>query len=449
MKIAITTLGCKINQYDSAVIQSRLERSHSFVPFEEPADCYIINTCTVTDRADWEARQLVRRAKRLSPGAKVLVTGCYAQVNPAEVAAVPGVDYVVGLNRMEDLLRFIDVPKEGNVGMAVGDVTRERGVPVLGTRALPGHTRAFLKIQEGCNYSCTYCIIPMARGLSRSVPPWKVLEQVRMLADAGYREIVLTGIHLGGYGQDLKPKVDLIALLETIARSRLIPRLRLSSLDPREVPDHLLDLMATSEIICPHLHICAQAGDDEILKRMRRNYDSAYYRELLMKVRDRLPDAALGSDIIVGFPGETDQAFNRSLEFFAALPLTYFHVFPYSTRRGTAAASLPDHVGGEVKKARARRMRELGALKKRDFYLSFRGRKALVLLEEKIDRITGLRRGFSRNYLSFVVSGCGDLVNSEIEVEVEGFEGGWLRGTPLESVSARVECHDGFASTAG
>lgn len=448
MKIAITTLGCKINQYDSAVIQSRLERSHSFIPFEEPADCYIINTCTVTDRADREARQLVRRAKRLNPGAKVLVTGCYAQVNPAEVAGVPGVDYVVGLNRMEDLLRFIDLPTEGDVGTAVSDVTRERGVPVLGTRALPGHTRAFLKIQEGCNYSCTYCIIPMARGLGRSVPPRKVLEQVRMLADAGYREIVLTGIHLGGYGQDLKPKVDLAALLERIASNRLIPRLRLSSLDPREVPDHLLDLMATSDIICPHLHICAQAVDDEILKRMRRNYDSAYYRELLMKVRDRLPDAALGSDIIVGFPGETDQAFDRSLEFFAALPLTYFHVFPYSTRRGTVAASLPDHVGGDVKKARARRMRELGAVKKRDFYLSFRGRRALVLVEEKIDPITGLRRGFSRNYLSFVVSGCGNLVNSEIEVEVEGFEGGWLRGTPLKSVSARVECHDGFASTA-
>ena len=448
MKIAITTLGCKITQYDSAVIQSRLERSHSFIPFEEPADCYIINTCTVTDRADWEARQLVLRAKRLNPGAKVLVTGCYAQVNPAEVAGVPGVDYVVGLNRMEDLLRFIDLPTEGDVGTAVSDVTRERGVPVLGTRALPGHTRAFLKIQEGCNYSCTYCIIPMARGLGRSVPPRKVLEQVRMLADAGYREIVLTGIHLGGYGQDLKPKVDLAALLERIASNRLIPRLRLSSLDPREVPDHLLDLMATSDIICPHLHICAQAGDDEILKRMRRNYDSAYYRALLMKVRDRLPDAALGSDIIVGFPGETDQAFDRSLEFFAALPLTYFHVFPYSTRRGTVAASLPDHVGGDVKKARARRMRELGAVKKRDFYLSFRGRRALVLVEEKIDPITGLRRGFSRNYLSFVVSGCGNLVNSEIEVEVEGFEGGWLRGTPLKSVSARVECHDGFASTA-
>ena len=449
MRIAITTLGCKINQYDSAVIQSRLEENHSFVPFEEPADCYIINTCTVTDRADWEARQLVRRAKRLSPGAKVLVTGCYAQVNPAEVADVPGVDYVVGLNRLDDLLQFVALPKDRDVRIAVSDAKRQRGVPVLGTRTLPGHTRAFLKIQEGCNYSCTYCIIPTARGLSRSVTPREVLEQVRMLADAGYREIVLTGIHLGGYGQDLIPKVDLTALLEMISQSRLIPRVRLSSLDPREVPDRLVDLMASSDVICPHLHVCAQAGDDEILKRMRRNYDGAYYRELLMKVRERLPDAALGSDIIVGFPGETDGAFDRSLELFAALPLTYFHVFPYSSRRGTVAASLPDHVGSEVKKTRARRMRELGAIKKRDFCLRFRGQKLSVLIEEKIDRATGLRRGFSRNYLPVLVPAGGTLVNREIEVEVEGFEGGWLRGTPLETAPTRVQYHGAFASDAG
>jgi threonylcarbamoyladenosine tRNA methylthiotransferase MtaB len=449
MRIAITTLGCKINQYDSAVIQNRLEENHSFVPFEEPADCYIINTCTVTDRADWEARQLVRRALRLSPRAKVLVTGCYAQVNPAELARVPGVDYVVGLNRLDDLLQFVNLPKDSDVRIAVSDVKRERGIPVLGTSALPGHTRAFLKIQEGCNYSCTYCIIPTARGLSRSVTPREVLEQVRMLADSGYREIVLTGIHLGSYGQDLTPKMDLTGLLEIIAQSRLIPRLRLSSLDPREVPDRLLDLMAGSDVTCPHLHICAQAGDDEILKWMRRNYNGAYYRELLMKVRERLPDAALGSDIIVGFPGETDGAFDRSLEFFAALPLTYFHVFPYSSRRGTVAASLPDHVGGEVRKTRARRMRELGAMKKRDFCLRFRSRKLSVLIEEKIDRATGLRRGFSRNYLPVLVSASETLVNREIEVEIEGFEGGWLRGAPLEITPARVQCHDAFASDAG
>src|ERR687895_1125454 len=235
MKIAIATLGCKINQYDSAVIQSRLESKHSFVAFDEEADCYVINSCTVTDRADWEARQLVRRAKRLNPAAKVLVTGCYAQVNPQEVACVIGVDYVVGLNRLDDLVRFVEEAPAEATQMAVTDVKRERGVPVLGTRALPGHTRAFLKIQEGCNYSCTYCIIPTARGLSRSVGSREVMEQVRRLADAGYKEIVLTGIHLGGYGQDLKPRMDLMALVEMIAASGLILRVRLSSLDPREV----------------------------------------------------------------------------------------------------------------------------------------------------------------------------------------------------------------------
>ena len=450
VKIAITTLGCKINQYDSAVIQNRLEKNHSLVPFEEPADCYIINTCTVTDRADWEARQLVRRAKRLSPNAKVLITGCYAQVNPEEVARVPGVDFVIGLNRMNDLLRFVDLPSENDdVRIAVSDVKREQGVPVLGTRALPGHTRAFLKIQEGCNYSCTYCIIPTARGLSRSVAAGEVLEQVGVLADAGYKEIVLTGIHLGGYGHDLTPRIDLTALLERIDQSRLFSRVRLSSLDPREVPAHLLDFMASSNVICPHLHICAQAGDDEILKQMRRNYDSAYYRELLMTVRERLPEAALGSDIIVGFPGETDAAFEKSMEFFALLPLTYFHVFPYSSRRGTIAAALPVHVDPQVKKARSRRMRELGAMKKRDFSLGFRGRKVSVLIEEKVDRGSGSRRGFSRNYLPVAVYGCGNLANQEVEVEIEGFGEGWLRGAALEMGSDDVECHGQSASNAG
>ena len=449
MRIAITTLGCKINQYDSAVIQNRLEESHSFVPFDEPADCYIINTCTVTDRADWEARQLVRRAKRISPGAKVVVTGCYAQVNPAEVARVPGVDYVVGLNRLDDLLQFVELPKDGDVRITVSDVKRERGVPVLGTRALPGHTRAFLKIQEGCNYSCTYCIIPTARGLSRSVAPREILQQVGQLADAGYKEIVLTGIHLGGYGRDLTPKIDLAGLLEMIAQKRSIPRVRLSSLDPREVPDRLLDFVANSDVVCPHLHICAQAGDDVILKRMRRNYDTVYYRELLIKVRERLPDAALGSDIIVGFPGETEQAFERSLEFFAALPLTYFHVFPYSSRRGTVAASLPDHADGRVKKQRSRTMRELGVRKKRDFCLRFLGRKAAVLIEDKVDGATGWHRGFSRNYLPVVVGSDGNFVNREIEVEIEDFQGGWLRGAALEVTSAHVESHGQLASNAG
>jgi len=446
VKIAITTLGCKINQYDSAVIQGRLEEAHSFVPFDEQADCYIINTCTVTDRADWEARQLVRRAKRLSPLAKVLVTGCYAQVSPEEVARLPGVDYVVGLNRLDDLLRFVAEPAAGaGVIIAVSDVQRERGVPVLGTRALPGHTRAFLKIQEGCNYSCTYCIIPTARGLSRSVTPREVMEQVHRLADAGYLEIVLTGIHLGGYGQDLTPKTDLTSLVEKIAASGLVPRLRLSSLDPREVPDRLLDLIAGSEVICPHLHICAQAGDDGVLKQMRRNYDTAYYGELVCKIRDRIPDAALGSDIIVAFPGESDAAFEGSLGFFASLPLTYFHVFPYSKRRGTVAVSLPDHVPGNVKKQRARRMRELGARKKEAFCRSFLGNRLAVLVEAKADRCSSGRRGFSENYLPVAVRNGEGFVNRVVTVQLDGFAAGWLSGRAMDGAPPHLASAGGIS----
>jgi threonylcarbamoyladenosine tRNA methylthiotransferase MtaB len=448
MKIAITTLGCKINQYDSAVIQSRLEARHAFVPFEDRADCYVINSCTVTDRADWEARQLVRRAKRLNPAAKVLVTGCYAQVSPAEVSRVSGVDYVVGLNRLDDLVHFVETTPGLAAQIVVSDVKRERGVPVLGTRALPGHTRAFLKIQEGCNYSCTYCIIPTARGLSRSVMPREVMEQVGRLADAGYKEIVLTGIHLGGYGQDLKPRTDLTALLEMIAESGLIGRLRLSSLDPREVPDELLDLIAKSDVVCPHLHICAQSGEDEILKRMRRNYDTSYYRALLDRVRERLPEAALGSDIIVGFPGETDEQFESSLEFFASLPLTYFHVFPYSSRRGTIAASLADPVPASIKKTRARRMRELGGKKKNEFYAGFLGQRVSVLVETKVDRTSGLSRGFSRNYLPITVAAAGDLANQEIEVRIGDIRDGWLTGEASSPISDFSACGNLIAADA-
>lgn len=428
MRIAVTTLGCKINQYDSAVIRSRLKEKHSFVAFDEEADCYIINTCTVTDRADWEARQLVRRAKRRSPSSKVLLTGCYAQVSPAEVARVQGVDFVVGLNRLDDLLRLVETTDLNSPRIHVSDVKRQRGVPVLGTRALPGHTRAFLKIQEGCNYSCTYCIIPAARGLSRSVAPREVLNQARLLADAGYAEIVLTGIHLGGYGQDLVPKIDLTALVELLVNSSLVRRIRLSSLDPREVPERLLDLVGGSEVICPHLHICAQAGEDTILKRMRRNYDTAYYRELLSKTRELLPEAALGSDIIVGFPGETDAQFESSLAYFASLPLTYFHVFPYSERRGTVASILPDRVPVPVKKLRAQRMRQLGVEKKEQFCQTFRGRRMPVLIEDKIDRGSGGRHGFTRNYLPVVVKGGSHRVNEEVDVQIDGYAGGCLTG---------------------
>jgi threonylcarbamoyladenosine tRNA methylthiotransferase MtaB len=237
----------------------------------------------------------------------------------------------------------------------------------------------------------------------------------------------------------LTPKMDLTALLEILVNSRLLRRIRLSSLDPREVPERLLELIAGSNVICPHLHICAQAGDDAILKQMRRNYDTSYYRDLLSKTRERLPEAALGSDIIVGFPGETDEQFEKSLAYFASLPLTYFHVFPYSERRGTASGSLPGPVHGAVKKIRAQRMRQLGADKKEQFCRSFLGRRMSVLVEEKVDRNSRGRRGFTRNYLPIIIHGGNHRVNQEVDVQIDGFAAGCLIGTVVEQRISDVE----------
>ena len=430
MRVAIKTLGCKINQYDSAVIQERLAaESCSFVPFEDPADVYVINTCTVTDRADWEARQLVRKARRRSPAARVAVTGCYAQVSPEEVSGLPGVDFVVGLNRMDELVRYVtDGGSGAGPAVSVGNPRDERGVGVVGARSFLGRTRAFLKVQEGCNFACSYCIIPTARGRSRSVPPERVLEQVRGLAEAGFTEIVLTGIHLGGYGHDLAPRVSLSELVRRIAGSGLIRRLRLSSLDPREVTDELLAVMADSDVICPHLHVCVQAGEDGILKKMRRNYDTAYFGGLMARAREKMPRAALGTDVIVGFPGETEAAFAGSLDFLSDLPLTYFHVFPYSIRRGTPAADMLDQVAPAEKKERSRRARDLGTRKKHEFYRSQVGRRVSVLVEEAVAGEPGGVKGYSRNYLPVLVAGGPDLIHREVRVRLQQWSGGRLWG---------------------
>lgn len=435
MRVAIKTLGCKVNQYDSAVIRQRLgERSCVFVPFDQAADVYVINTCTVTDKADWEARQLVRRAKRLAPVSRVVVTGCYAQVNPRDVAQLPGVDFVVGLNRMDELVDCVLAQgPDRSSAVLVSDSREQRNVPVLGAEKFAGHTRAFLKVQEGCNFACSYCIIPVARGRSRSVAPDRVLEQVRLLATQGFVEIVLTGIHLGGYGHDLHPRTNLSRLVREISDSGLIRRLRLSSLDPREVTRELLEAMADSEVVCPHLHICVQSGDDTVLKAMRRNYDTAYFATRLTQARRVLPNAALGTDLIVGFPGETDESFRGSLDFIERLPLTYLHVFPYSIRAGTPAASMPAQVPHEAKKERSARARALGLDKKKQFYRAQVGHRLTVLVERVCEDRSGFVRGYSENYVPVTFPGSADLVNRAVRVGIRRWEDGCLWGEPIES----------------
>ncbi|MBI3796300.1 MAG: MiaB/RimO family radical SAM methylthiotransferase, partial [Deltaproteobacteria bacterium] len=302
LRVAITTLGCKVNQYDSATIEDRLTaEGHVLVPFSETADVYIVNSCTVTNQADAESRQLARRAKRHNPAARIIMTGCYAQVNPQSVARVAEVDHVVGLNRLDALLQAVKAELAERVvvsNLRKPNAGRLPGINTLGALTFSGQTRAFLKIQEGCDLFCTFCIVPMSRGKSRSVPPRVVLEQLDRLAERGFQEVVLTGIHLGGYGEDLEPRIDFPWLLETIEERKPLPRVRLSSIDPHEIDARLMHLLAQAQTLCPHLHIPLQSGDDTILSGMRRRYDSALARDVLIRLRETLPQAALGTDLI-------------------------------------------------------------------------------------------------------------------------------------------------------
>jgi len=405
-RVAITTLGCKVNSYDSATIGERLQAAGcELVSIDAPADVVIVNSCTVTDAADAESRQLARRARRANPDARIILTGCYAQTKPEDAARERAVDHIVGLNRIEALIEAVTAPAPAIGRISVGDARREPRVATFGARSFPGQTRAFLKVQEGCDLFCTFCIVPMARGRSRSLTPREVLDEVRGLADAGFEEVVLTGIHLGGYGEDLDPKVDLVWLLNALVEQDVVPRIRLSSIDPHEITEPLVRLMAASAVVCPHLHVPLQAADDEVLRRMRRRYDSTLAAERLAMVRELLPDASIGTDVIAGFPGEDDAAFERTLAFVDASPLTYAHVFPYSVRTGTTAAKLDGHVDPATIRARAGRLRALTTRKREAFARGFDGVPAEVLVETTRDRRSGRLRGYTRNYLRVELDG--------------------------------------------
>lgn len=436
LRVAITTLGCKVNQYDTATIADRLRAAgHTLVPFTAPADVYIVNSCSVTNQADAESRQLARRAKRFNPAARVIMTGCYAQVNPLSAARVAEVDYVIGLNRLPDLLRAVTAELTDRIAVSNLRHTGQRpGIDTFGALTFRGQTRAFLKIQEGCDLFCTFCIVPLSRGKSRSVPPRLVLAQLHRLAAQGFQEVVLTGIHLGSYGEDLTPPLRLTDLLEMIEERRPVPRVRLSSLDPHEISDRLIALLQQAETLCPHLHIPLQSGDDSILLRMRRRYDTALARAVLDKVRAALPHASLGTDIIVGFPGEGEGEFANTLAFLAASPLTYFHVFPYSARAGTTAAKFPAQVPPATIEARARQVRQLGEQKKNAFTRSFLGQTLPVLCEHTRDKTSGLLKGYSRNYLRVLAAGGDEWLNREVPVTLTHVSGGTARGDIRQTV---------------
>jgi threonylcarbamoyladenosine tRNA methylthiotransferase MtaB len=429
-KVGLTTLGCKVNQFESAALAEALqENNFSLVPFNSFADIYIINTCTVTASSDYQARQLINRVHRINPRAKIIVTGCYAQIASAALSQIEGVSLVVGNDQKKNIVRLLVEDLEQSPRIFVDDIFQEAEFCVMPVAGFHGRTRAFLKIQDGCNSFCSYCIVPFARGKSRSMPVPDVLTALTGFDRDGYKEIVLTGIHLGIFGHDLRPAVNLSQLFHRLLEQRWNARFRLSSIEPREITSDLLKIFDRTDQLCPHLHIPLQSGDDNVLRLMKRNYDTRFYRNLIEKVCSAAGNIAIGVDVMVGFPSESDKQFENTLNFLRDLPLAYLHVFPYSERPGTLAQKLEPKITAAVKKERAAILRDLSTQKREKFALRFLGKTLNVLVEKTKDKKTGLLKGFSQNYLPFLMEGSiSATANKVIVAEAERYFEGKLYG---------------------
>lgn len=430
--VAFHTLGCRLNQYETEAIREQFEaRGYQVVPFGERADVYIINTCTVTSQADYSSRQSLRRAIRHAPDATVVATGCYAQTNPQALLQVEGVDLVLGNAEKGRLVEYIldAVP----VSRPVAHVTRRAAITQfderLDVKEFEGRTRASIKVQDGCDQFCTFCIIPWARGRHRSRSLDSILQQTGRLVAAGYKEIVLTGVHLGEYGTDLAPPVSLTDAVRALLQLSGLPRLRLSSIWPTAVPEMMIRLMAeTSPRFCRYVHLALQSGDDEVLRRMRRTYTADDTRRLIERLTAAIPDIGIGADVMVGFPGESDRQFMNTYELLDALPITYLHVFSYSKRTGTRAASFPDQVPAAVAQERSEQLRRLSAAKSFAFHRRFIGRHVDVLVEGRRDPKTGRLIGLTDHFVRVLLPGDDRLMNTIIPVHIEQADADELRG---------------------
>jgi threonylcarbamoyladenosine tRNA methylthiotransferase MtaB len=420
--VAFHTLGCKVNHYETeAIWQLFKEQGYDRVDFENISDVYIINTCTVTNTGDKKSRQIIRRAVRKNPDGVICVTGCYAQTSPAEILAIPGVDIVIGTQDRGKLLGFIEQYKlEREPINAVRNIMKNRVYEELDVPAFTDRTRASLKIQEGCNNFCTFCIIPWARGLMRSRDPKEVIRQAQQLVDAGYKEIVLTGIHTGGYGEDMKD-YNLALLLRDLEKEVLgLKRLRISSIEASQITDEVIEAIDQSKTIVRHLHIPLQSGSDTVLKRMRRKYTMEHFGERLNRLKEVLPGLAITSDVIVGFPGETEEEFIETYEFIKEHKFSELHVFPYSKRTGTPAARMDDQVDEEVKNDRVHRLIALSDQLAKEYASSFEDEILEVIPEEKYndDIENTLFVGYTDNYLKVVFPGTEAMIGKLVKVKI-------------------------------
>lgn len=430
MQIAFYTLGCKVNQYETqAMEQLALQRGHSLVPFEGPADVYVINTCSVTAVSDKKSRQMIRRARKQAPDSVVAVCGCYPQTHPGDVEKL-GVDLISGTGDRTGFVELLERTwKERQSLTVVDDVFQRRVFEPLPAGGLEGRTRAMLKMEDGCVNFCSYCIIPYARGRIRSLPVADCVRQAKELVEQGYQEIVLTGIEISSWGQDLEGEETLIDAVEAICRA--LPghiRVRLGSLEPRTITKDFCRRCAALENLCPHFHLSMQSGCDSVLARMNRKYDSARYYESVQLLREVYDRPGITTDLIVGFPGETEEEFSQTLDFIQKCAFSAMHIFPYSRRPGTPAAKMPGQVPNAEKEARCRRAAQVAQKMEEDYLDSFLGQEVPVLFEEERE---GFWRGHTTRYVQVAAQSGEDLHNRLCTVRLIRREGLTLVGEPM------------------
>lgn len=436
-RVGLTTVGCKLNQYESEGLAELFESAgYSVVPFEDEADVYVVNTCTVTGRSDYRSRQMIRRAARRNPGALVVATGCYVQREPDELIRMPEVGLAVGQTAKRELIGLVELSRSG-AGAAVGRVIvrphGESAFQALDIERFRGYTRAFLKIQDGCDRRCAYCAVPDARGPSRSRPPEDVLAQAERLVANGYREIVLTGVHIGAYAPE-GGSPDLHGLIERLASIDDLERIRLGSVEPGELTPQLAETVLSIDKVANHLHVPMESGSDRVLDAMGRGYTRDEYARAVRRVTDVDTRCGLGADVMVGFPGETDEDFADTIELIERLPFTYLHVFSFSSRKGTAAALMDDVVPGLEKRRRSRVLRELGRRKSLAFRRGLAGSTVDVLVEEGSGGDAGTLSGLAGNYVRLEFAGDDSLHNRFVTVCVEGADESRTWGTPVEGM---------------
>lgn len=421
-RVAFYTLGCKVNQYDTEAMKKVFEESgYEIVAFDDMADVYVVNTCTVTAMADKKSRQILRRAKKRNPEGIIVATGCYSQTAPEKIQAMPEVDVVAGTIDRAKLPELVQSVRE-KTDQAVGVFDFSHGLQFeeIGLSHIDNRTRATIKIQDGCEQYCSYCKIPYARGPIRSRNIEDIVAEVSSLAELGIKEVVLTGIHLGAYGVDFGGKYDIADVLKELHPIEGLQRIRLSSIEPMEVTPRLIDMLADYPKLCRHLHMPLQSGDDEILKLMNRNYTGADYRRVVERIRDRIPDIGITTDVMVGFPGEDEERFHNTYQMVEEIGFSRIHVFQYSKRFGTPAYHFPNQVDAKTKHERSEKLISRGKKLFRDFAERFMGKRLEVLFEEYVEGNIGT--GYTDNYIKVMCEIPEDLIGEIVSVEITDIE---------------------------